>query len=161
MKDNSQNRDKYILKRRVEGKLNLANNIHEAAVHLIAGGSLFPEVVEALEGQISLEELTALMETPEARKRLQYKLDHPQARAPKPKNNEEFKQYALQKLYKIAEHDETASKDKVQACKALGELAHKFTDPGTTPMTQVIDPALQKLNESFVKDDDEGTLSSE
>lgn len=134
--------DKYELQRRVDGRLNLPNKTHEAAIHLIANGTDAEDVPTFLP-EITSEEVTALLADPLAQRRLEWKRKNLGNEAPKcPTSQEGFYQFALKKLWKLA-NTADADKDKIAALKVLAEIAGKAPDPKPQPS----DDGSEKLSQ--------------
>jgi hypothetical protein len=112
--------EKYRDVNRADGKVVMENHTHDAALKLLAQDEPEENIPALLRYKITEEELKALMSDPIAKKRVVYLKS--QNRDTQPENLQEFAQFALKKLWFIAQSGKTEDANKIKACEGLGKL---------------------------------------
>jgi hypothetical protein len=133
--------DKYKLTRKVHGKQNLDDPVHEAVVHLAAYSTPDADICHIL--KITQSDVDAILADPLAQKRLAYKQKLIAKKKVMPKTPEECLSFAKVSLVRLSKSAETG-KVQVDALKALASIAidERKNAPSTAPVASVDDSAL-------------------
>jgi hypothetical protein len=113
--------ENYAERRRLSGRLALPDQHAENALHFLAEGVALGDIPKVMEGQITVEQIDALLSTSVGQRRLTF-LKQQEDRERQPESPDECLKFVKNHLIGIAK-DAADEKTRITALKALADVA--------------------------------------